>query len=1414
MQKLILGLQGDEIPVISFVGAQAVSQIDHYIIDVLFNNNDKTLWDSTLGQPVVLSLDSLDLFSGIITEYLQVGDSADQQHSIIRFTVQSQLAKLTLNKQIRLFLHQTIKQVISELLQNNGIHRFQWHVTSELSSKPYRLQGCDESDFDLLCRLVSRAGIYFYSEIDDNGNEQIIFRDNSTLAPTLPGIDYIKPHTTQIASHTEFEPHVFALNLQRNEVAQSFYSSDHVAEASQQAIVAQQTELSQPNGLGHNVFHQGNTTSTDASRHVSLLQQAAKAQQEILKGKSNSPTLKIAHCIYINCENLNTAWSKSYFITHLQHKMSVQQQFTHYNLNYWQDFDEPEHSTQLVAAQTAYQNQFNAIPSTTPYRSTIMPLPQVLPFMSATVESELDTAQLDQQGRVHLRPHFDQSNVANTKALPNIKQAQSHLNPNSEEGFAVGQHLPLTAQTEVLIAHENGDPDRLFVVNSLPNKHNATPVNSNNFTENTFKTTGGHTIVMNDAKQQHIMRVQTADGMNHLTMNGTDDQHHIQLHSELGSIHTKADTNQFITTQQDLINTADNKFVNVKQHIDVATKHDDIQLQSQQHTHMNAREDINLNSGGDYQLLSAANMTINAKQNAHYMSQQGDLVVKSQNGQVIIHSKTTCELLGNGNDEIHIRNGNAGYQITPNGEVNIYGKNIAFNSAQQVQLKGKVNYQKSGTVPKAPASKNSNAINPVGNIVVQPDATHQTKLDFIQFQFSLPQQHTMPYINQTRYKLNTNMGEGSISTLFDKTITGVIEQFQANISNIDLDNPWFLQLEGTAERKAMYIIAVNNKACKPTRVLYAKPGQYPTASKNMTSTNSIMRTQTVHVTLLPLPMNFNMLLYSKQHLQRMLQRIPAQFQIKKMQQLTKSDWQQIDSTLNYFSDKFQDNDPNLRRHLTDDEIKFIKATGNNVVIFLHGYNVPYGEYSNAFDLTAEPSNHSETAFYQAIVNQPTIDGVTDTQATIWRDPQHNILQSYTNGSEFSSERDDINGSGTHNWWLEISNNLNLATNQFHYNDYTKYNHVIGVSWQGCPSPENFMADRTTGRYTGMLVASLIKQLHLAGIKTNVVSHSMGAMVLLSAMSYLAQDGQNKTIEHAMLWEPAVPDFALSDQQHPSDPDGKWFFPKATDAANKITVLYSNNDNILGPIPANQKNQAEINATKPVSELLTALILTKMEMGSVYDMAAWAGVPVDALFHGDNINQVYNDWIRQHPLDKQGNPFALTLHQQMENNKNESSDFYHGVVTKLNGIYPEVIADLRAAGHTGLADSMQAGRILYNTPELVGSTFLLPMLEIMVNIAVDIGLMSTLVQKLFTLLDVIFVKSTYNPTQALGYVGPDLTDNHVNKLFKSYMLSPVPQSKWLWSHSAMRVPSKDLMYHVYKQYIIGPKGIQQFGEHQV
>jgi type VI secretion system secreted protein VgrG len=155
--------------------------------------------------------------------------------------------------------------------------------------------------------------------------------------------------------------------------------------------------------------------------------------------------------------------------------------------------------------EETYTNAFTCIPLGVPYRPPrLTPVPRMPAVTTARVETAGGKyAHVDEDGRYHAKMAYDRSDLTDGEASRPIRMSQ----PYSGAGY--GMHFPNHAETELLVAHMNDDPDRPMALGTVPNPANASPVRATNKHEGVIRTQAGNEMVMDDTEGKQTIRLQT-----------------------------------------------------------------------------------------------------------------------------------------------------------------------------------------------------------------------------------------------------------------------------------------------------------------------------------------------------------------------------------------------------------------------------------------------------------------------------------------------------------------------------------------------------------------------------------------------------------------------------------------------------------------------------------------------------------------------------------------------------------------------------------------------------------------------------------------------------------------------------------------------------------------------------------------
>ena len=156
-----------------------------------------------------------------------------------------------------------------------------------------------------------------------------------------------------------------------------------------------------------------------------------------------------------------------------------------------------------------YENRFRAIDAAVPFRPPrTTPKPHVAGVLTGIVEAAQpgQYAEVDQDGRYHVRFLFDTGAAPRGKASRPIRMAQPHAGP----GY--GFHFPLRDGVEVVLACVEGDPDRPIIAGAVPNPTMPSTVAAGNAKRNVIRTGGGTEINIDDHEDGERLKISVPFG--------------------------------------------------------------------------------------------------------------------------------------------------------------------------------------------------------------------------------------------------------------------------------------------------------------------------------------------------------------------------------------------------------------------------------------------------------------------------------------------------------------------------------------------------------------------------------------------------------------------------------------------------------------------------------------------------------------------------------------------------------------------------------------------------------------------------------------------------------------------------------------------------------------------------------------
>lgn len=391
---------------------------------------------------------------------------------------------LTLTRQSMVFLDQTVPEIVEQVLKNNQFkdeEDYKFKVTRPGPKREYVVQ-YEETDLDFVQRLLEAEGICYFFEHTEKGH-RVIITDKKSMHTPVSGesvIPYREARSVNVAGEA-----VGALTFRQQVLPQEVLLKDYNYRTPSVAVQATATAVA--NGFGKIREYGDHFKTPEEGKDLAEIRaEEIRCREKVYFGESGCRHFRSGHTFTLE-DHFRAANNIKYLLVEVTH-----------------------HGRQLGVVGTAsggapdepaYLNQFEAIPYDVQFRpARVTPKPRISGVMHARVDSGGQYAEIDADGRYKIKVPFDLSDKTNGSASRFMRMAQPYSGP----GY--GHHFPLHKGVEVLLTHQDGDPDRPIVAGSVPNPETKSPVTGPNLTQSIMRTAAGNEFIIEDqAGSERIM---------------------------------------------------------------------------------------------------------------------------------------------------------------------------------------------------------------------------------------------------------------------------------------------------------------------------------------------------------------------------------------------------------------------------------------------------------------------------------------------------------------------------------------------------------------------------------------------------------------------------------------------------------------------------------------------------------------------------------------------------------------------------------------------------------------------------------------------------------------------------------------------------------------------------------------------
>ncbi len=479
--------------VLAFHGTEALSQCYCFELDLISEQPDIDL-DSLLHQPACLTIGPDQVIHGLIAAASQ--DEGGQRLHRYQITLVPQLDYLRHCRDQRIFQHLSVPQIISRVLQAQGIpsDAFRFQLGSDYPERRYCTQ-YNESNLDFIQRLCAEEGIHYHFQHSPQGHE-LIFADDQTAFPQLDPVGFAQG-TGMVAD----EPVIKRFRLRHQTRSSQISHRDYRFDKPKLQLHSDASHDSLPTLEAYN--YPGSFSERPHGKRLAQRQlEAKRSDSKVASGTSDQPTLRSGHFLPLE-DHPNTAWNDLWLITQITHQgkqPQVLEEFaaadtmaaalTPSPLAGWR---RNERSTASPAGTTldgspgaggpwagwgegerkpsgtdatfdqGYRNHFQATPWDYPWRPTnTYPKPRLYGTQSAIVTGpEGEEIHCDEHGRVKVQFHWDREGQGDDSTSCWLQVASGWA------GNGYGAISIPRVGMEVLVSFLDGDPDHPLIIGSL-----------------------------------------------------------------------------------------------------------------------------------------------------------------------------------------------------------------------------------------------------------------------------------------------------------------------------------------------------------------------------------------------------------------------------------------------------------------------------------------------------------------------------------------------------------------------------------------------------------------------------------------------------------------------------------------------------------------------------------------------------------------------------------------------------------------------------------------------------------------------------------------------------------------------------------------------------------------------------------
>lgn len=443
-------LEEDVLVLQSLEGVEGISQLFRFSLD-LVSEEPSIDAKKIVGQEAAVRIALSDFKSyryihGLVSRFSQ----GNKEHELYRYRAEvvPQFWILTRRAQSRIFQDMTVLDIIKKIFGELGLKNFRTDIQGDFEQLEYCVQ-YRETDFNFVSRLMEQYGIYYFFEHSED-KHTLVLANSKNGNPECPVESTFPVH--EQSSTISDKDYISRFEVHHELRSGKYTLSDYSFKTPTTPLeVGVATKVTLPNLGGLEIYDYPGEylTKGEGDKLVRIRMEEEEAPHNVVHGSGVCRVFTAGHKFTLK-GHYRRDLNKSYVLTEVAHSATVG---SHTYLGEGQGNDE------------SYANSFMCIPQDVPFRPPrITPKPVIQGTQTAFVTGKKgEEIWPDEFGRIKVQFHWDREGQQDEKSSCWIRVATPWA---GKQWGAI--HIPRVGQ-EVIVAFEEGDPDRPIVVGSVYN---------------------------------------------------------------------------------------------------------------------------------------------------------------------------------------------------------------------------------------------------------------------------------------------------------------------------------------------------------------------------------------------------------------------------------------------------------------------------------------------------------------------------------------------------------------------------------------------------------------------------------------------------------------------------------------------------------------------------------------------------------------------------------------------------------------------------------------------------------------------------------------------------------------------------------------------------------------------------------